>query len=99
MSMVMDPNEVRLVEFFLGPIAKGAGDTITSADIIAPTGITVGPLGRATTVTPLLVRAWLTGGANGETYTIVCRATTSAGHVVDIPLRVRILDHSAKVGS
>jgi hypothetical protein len=54
-------------------------DTVTSAEIIAPEGITV----ESPTITNNKVTFWCSGGESGENYLITCRTTTQLGRVED----------------
>ena len=55
------------------------GETITTADVIAPTGLTVDSVAHDGTG----VTAWLSGGTSGNQHRVVCRVVTSASRTDD----------------
>ena len=70
-----------------------AGEVISTAVITAsPVGITVGAPAPATTFTTTAVTVWLSGGVVGQTYTVGCRITTSAGRTDERSLTVTVVD-------
>lgn len=56
-----------------------SGDEITDADFIVPAGLTKVVESNDTTKTTV----WLSGGTVGQSYSIVCRITTSGGRIDD----------------
>lgn len=65
-----------------------AGDTITTSQWIAPTGITVDTDSHTTTAATV----WLSGGTAGETYEVTNRVTTAAGRSDDRSIRIFVYD-------
>ncbi len=61
-------------------------DTIASADVIAPAGLTV----TGTTITTSTVRVFVAGGVEGTTYPIVNRIATAGGRREDKVLELTI---------
>lgn len=59
----------------LGTDWLGAGETIQSFNVSVPAGLTLDSSVAADSNTS--VRAWLSGGTAGETYTVTCRITTN----------------------
>jgi hypothetical protein len=55
------------------------GDTIVSAEIITPDGITT----DSPTITNNKVTFWCSGGESGESYLLTCRTTSQLGRVED----------------
>ena len=51
------------------------GDTISSASVTVPTGLTLDSESNTT----LTVTAWLSGGTKGERYKVVCQVVTAGG--------------------
>lgn len=64
----------------------GTGETITTATVVADTGLTVSAVTHDTTT----VTFKLNGGTLGERYKVVCHITTSAGQQDDDTLNVTI---------
>lgn len=58
-----------------------SGETILSHSIIASSGITIASSGAVDSNTAIVV--WISGGIAGQTYTVTCRITTSAGRTDD----------------
>ncbi len=65
-----------------------ANETITAATVTADSGLTVSNV----SFTDTAVVAWLSGGVAGESYTVRCRITTSAGRIDDRSVEVQIVD-------
>ena len=65
-------------------------ETVASAVVTVPAGITLNPTPRATVVASPTVTFWLSGGTEGTDYPIVCRVTTSSGRVDDHTLRILV---------
>jgi hypothetical protein len=55
------------------------GDTIASATVTAPTGLTVDSI----TATSSAVTAWLSGGTAGTSYRVTCHIVTADGREDD----------------
>jgi hypothetical protein len=55
------------------------GETITTATVTAPDGITVDSQANTTTT----VTAWLSGGSLSASYPVTCRVVTSDGRTDD----------------
>lgn len=87
-SKVKDPDATRQAEWdWTSWLSEG--ETITTATVTPPTGITVtGVTHDGTTVT-----CKLSGGTAGERYDVVCHITTSSGQQEDDTLRVTVRDH------
>lgn len=62
-----------------------AGETITTAAVTVPDGLTLGTVSQAAGV----VTAWIRGGTAGQEYEVVCRITTSEGRVDDRTILLR----------
>lgn len=62
------------------------GDTITSAQVTVPDGITL----DGTTNTASTVTAWLSGGTAGESYMATCRITTAEGRTDERSIRINV---------
>jgi hypothetical protein len=62
------------------------GETIFSASVSAPDGITV----MSSSFVNGLVTAWLADGELGRVYPVLCRITTNQGRVEERTLRIRI---------
>lgn len=67
---------------------SAGGETIASHTITAPTGITV--VRESSTSTTVTV--WLTGGAVGTRYKVVCHIVTSAGRADDRTINITVQD-------
>ena len=77
--------------FDWGATWHATGETITGTPVVTtPTGITSGT--PATTNTTTTVTVWLSGGTVGQTYTVGCRITTSAGRTDERSLTVTVVD-------
>jgi len=63
-------------------------DTIASAVVTTPTGLTE----ASETNTTTKVTVWLSGGTVGQSYTVTCRITTVAGRVDERSLLIRVRD-------
>ena len=61
-------------------------DTVTSAEIIAPEGITVEP----PTFTNNKVTFWCSGGIAGKAYIITCRTVSQHGRIEDYSIKIAI---------
>jgi hypothetical protein len=68
-----------------------AGDVVLTATATADPGITLGD----TLIDPtgLVVKQWVSGGVNGETYKIQVSATTDEGRVKEAEFRIRIREY------
>lgn len=64
-------------------------DEISAATITVPSGITLDSYSFTDTV----VKIWLSGGTDGETYKITCLVTTSAGRKKEKELRIKVKDN------
>lgn len=62
------------------------GDTISVSAWTVPAGITQDSASASTTGTTI----WLSGGAAGETYTLVNHITTAAGREDDRTIRIKV---------
>jgi len=56
-----------------------AGETITTASVTVPDGLTLGVVSQLSGV----VTAWVSGGTAGTEYKVYCRITTSEGRIDD----------------
>jgi hypothetical protein len=61
------------------------GDTISSA-VVTVTGGNKG----ATSNTPSAVTVWVSGGTAGQTITVACKITTSAGRIDERSFRLKV---------
>lgn len=62
------------------------GDTISSREIIAEPGITIGDISNTDTE----VTVWISGGTLGQRYLITCRIVTAGGRTYDKSFYLRI---------
>ena len=70
-----------------------AGETIATVVLTtSPAGLTVGAPAPATSNTTTTVTVWLSGGTVGQTYTIGCRITTSAGRTDERSITVTVIE-------
>lgn len=65
-----------------------SGETITSHQIIADTGITV----NRSTAEEGFIKVWLSGGELGKTYRISCKINTDAGRVDIRTILIKVQD-------
>jgi hypothetical protein len=65
-----------------------ADETITSQTVIVPSGITLISSGAEDG----FVTAWLSGGVNGQTYTVTCRIETDQAREDDRSIRLWVID-------
>jgi len=63
-------------------------DTIATALVTTPAGLTEASESNTTTK----VTVWLSGGTVGQSYTVTCRITTTAGRVDERSLLIRVRD-------
>ena len=64
-------------------------DTITGAPVwTVPTGLTKASQSNTTTT----ATAWISGGAQGMTYTLGCRITTTGGRTDERSFRLKIVE-------
>jgi hypothetical protein len=71
------------------PWLAGTGDTISSATVAVPPGLTAV---EALTVTDTLVTQRVEGGELGATYKLVCQITTSSGLIDERTIDLTILN-------
>jgi len=64
------------------------GETITSYEVVVPVGLTLDSHASINGAT--VVRAWLSGGVDGQDYRVTCRITTSAGRTDERSMRIRV---------
>jgi hypothetical protein len=62
------------------------GETISTHLVIVPDGITL----DESTADDNSVTAWLSGGINGEHYTVTCRITTNQARTDDRSILIRV---------
>ena len=67
-------------------LADSGGDAIASVAWTVPAGITQNNATNTTTTATI----WLSGGTAGQTYRILCRVTTAAGRIKEIPFDVYV---------
>jgi hypothetical protein len=70
------------------------GETISSADVSADSGITVNPPGKTTGTSGGVVTFWLGGGSSGVTYAVTVTVTTNArvdSRTIQVPVGPRLL--------
>lgn len=63
-------------------------DVITSADVIADPGITIGNV----QIFSPIVKVWISGGETYKSYDIKVLTTTAEGRVVEVCFNLRITD-------
>ena len=64
-----------------------AGDTISTVTwVIAPSGLTKQSQSNTTTTATI----WLTGGADGTSYTVTCTITTAGGRTFEQAVKIKI---------
>lgn len=64
------------------------GETITTANVTVPDGITLDSSTHADTT----VTAWLSGGKAGKGYKVLCHIETNAGREDDRSIYIRVQD-------
>jgi hypothetical protein len=67
-----------------------AGDTISTANVTADAGITLGTKTILSAGTTHKVKQWISGGVDGTSYVVTCRATTAAGRVKEKEFRLKV---------
>lgn len=67
-------------------------ETIISFTVTVTTGITLGTGAKAASQAAGKVTVWLSGGTVGETYTVQCTITTSAGRTDNRKMIIRVVD-------
>ena len=75
---VLDPNEVLDYKWDWSD-RLAASETITTAAVTVPTGITKDSQSNTTTT----VTVWLSGGTAGTRYPVLCRIVTNQGRTDD----------------
>ncbi len=80
-----DPNEV--LDYDLNWSARLAGDTIATSTWIVPDGITKDSDSTSDTATKI----WLSGGTEGETYTLTNRVVTEGGRTMDQSVTIKLV--------
>jgi hypothetical protein len=65
-----------------------SGETINSKVIAVATGITLDTSSELNGV----VTVWLSGGTDGETYTVACKITTTAGRTDERTMEIIVKD-------
>ena len=68
-------------------------ETIASYTLTVPTGLTEGSGATATSESSGVITYWISGGTAGQSYTIGCKITTSAGRVKEESMTLRIRQH------
>jgi len=81
-----DPDEV--LDYEIDWTARLAGDTITSSAWTAPDGIIKTDESNTTTTATI----WLSGGTDGETYSILNRVVTAGGRTMDQTVTIKIVE-------
>ena len=61
-------------------------DTIATQTVTADTGITVGTVSNASGV----VKAWISGGTDGQTYKVTCTMTSAGGRIKQAEISIRV---------
>jgi hypothetical protein len=67
----------------------------TSGDVVASTAVTSNPVGlfvSAIVASPTRVKVWVSGGADGDEYSVEITTTTAGGRIKQDELAVRILE-------
>jgi hypothetical protein len=62
------------------------GDSIATATATSDAGITLG----ATTIIGYVVKQWVSGGTDGNSYKVTVKVTTNGGRVKEADFRVRV---------
>lgn len=72
-----------------------SGDTVTSAIASASTidGDTAPLVVDSVSVTDTVVKAWISGGLDGNTYKVTVTATTAAGRVKEEEFKIRVKEY------
>lgn len=63
----------------------GADETITTASVTVPDGLTLGTVSQLSGV----VTAWISGGTDATEYEVICRITTSESRIDDRTIILR----------
>lgn len=63
-----------------------AGDTLSTATVLADTGLTV----ASTSIVGQTVTAWLSGGEAGASYRVTCQVQTSGGRTDERSIVVEV---------
>ena len=86
-TFVKDPDEV--LDFVWDWSSwLATGETISTATVTAPTGITLDSSTNSTTT----VTAWLSGGTVGQTYLLDCKIVTSSARTADRDIYIRVTE-------
>lgn len=97
MSFTKDPNAV--LDYVVDwATFLGASETITTVvwTLESPEDddtLTIGEAGQAPSNTDTAATIWLLGGTLGRSYTLTCRATTSAGRIEDRSFSIYIKEN------
>lgn len=79
-----DPNEV--LDYIIDWSARLETDTISTSTWIVPSGITKNSDSHTTTTTT----AWLQGGTEGDSYSLVNRVVTAASRTMDQTVKLKV---------
>jgi hypothetical protein len=63
-----------------------SGDSLASVNVTADTGITI----VNSTIVVSMVKVWLSGGNDGETYKITVKVTTDEGRIKEQEFRIKV---------
>ncbi len=93
---VKDPSAVLDYKFDWAALTNGSGDsdwlasaeTISSKTVTATSGITVDSSSLSDSNTSVTV--WLSGGTDGENYTVACEIVTSAARTDERSITIRV---------
>jgi len=80
------PSEIQDYDIDFSEYLDALTDTASSATVTGEIGITV----NAFALSGKVVKVWLSGGDNGETYKITVRLTTSGGRVREADIKVKV---------
>lgn len=79
-----DPNEV--LDYSVDWSARLGSDTISASTWVVPSGITKNSDSNTTTATTI----WLSGGTEGDSYSLVNRVVTAGGRTFDQTIKLKV---------
>lgn len=80
------PSEIQDYDIDFSEYLDAIGDTASSVTVTAEIGITV----SSSALIGKVVKVWLTGGSNGETYKITVLLTTAGGRRREADIKVKV---------
>lgn len=95
-TFIKDPDAVLDYKFDFAASTNGSGnedylasgETISTATVTAPTGLTVASSAKSDADTSVV--AWLSGGTVGVDYDVVCKIVTTASRTDERTIRIRV---------